>query len=133
MNLAQIGSRSTGRERSHAIAASNASAHVARILDRPASLQLALAAGLTDAQLACLRPSGVPQPGGLEPGALERALCRRWRITAVLCRAGGGLSEAVWHGVAEQLGLRLLLLQRPGGPASDGLPLQPLLEKLGHP
>jgi hypothetical protein len=35
--------------------------------------------------------------------------------------------------VAEQLGLRLLLLQRPGGPASDGLPLQPLLEKLGHP
>jgi hypothetical protein len=24
-------------------------------------------------------------------------------------------------------------LQRPDGPASDGLPLQPLLEKLGHP
>lgn len=127
--LLAIGSRQLGQ----AIAASNAQAHVARILDRPASLQLALAAGLSDGQLACLRPSGAPQPGALEPGALERALCRRWRITAVLCRAGGGRSEAVWHGVAEQLGLRLLLLQRPGGPASDGLPLQPLLEKLGHP
>jgi precorrin-6A/cobalt-precorrin-6A reductase len=127
--LLAIGSRQLGQ----AIAASNAQAHVARILDRPASLQLALAAGLSDGQLACLRPSGAPQPGALEPGALERALCRRWRITAVLCRAGGGRSEAVWHGVAEQLGLRLLLLQRPGGPASEGLPLQPLLEKLGHP
>lgn len=127
--LLAIGSRQLGQ----AIAASNAEVHVARILDRPASLQLALAAGLSDGQLACLRPSGAPQPGALEPGALERALCRRWRITAVLCRAGGGRSEAVWHGVAEQLGLRLLLLQRPGGPASDGLPLQPLLEKLGHP
>jgi hypothetical protein len=31
------------------------------------------------------------------------------------------------------LWLRLLLLQRPQGPGSAGLPLQPLLEKLGHP
>jgi hypothetical protein len=25
------------------------------------------------------------------------------------------------------------LVQRPAGPGSDGLPLEPLLEKLGHP
>jgi len=126
--LLAIGSRHLPQ----AIAASNARAHVARILDRPSSLQLALAAGLSDGQLACLRPSGAPQPGALEPGALERALCRRWRISAVLCRAGGGRSEAIWHGVAQQLGLRLLLLQRPSGPCADGLPLEPLLEMLGH-
>ncbi|MFM8976251.1 MAG: hypothetical protein ACKOFN_11275, partial [Vulcanococcus sp.] len=64
---------------------------------------------------------------------LERALCRRWRISAVLCRAGGGRSEALWRQVCGQLGLRLLLLQRPDGPGGDGLPLQPLLEKLGQP
>ena len=127
--LLAIGSRQLPQ----AMAASNAAAHFARILDRPASLQLALAAGLSDGQLACLHPSGTPQSGGPEAGALERALCRRWRISAVLCRAGGGRSEAVWHGVAQQLGLRLLVLQRPAGPASEGLPLQPLLEKLGHP
>lgn len=126
--LLAIGSRQLAQ----ALAASNADAHYARILDRPGSLQLALAAGLRDHQLACLRPSQ-PQPGELEAGALETALCRRWGITAVLCRAGGGRSEALWRQVCHRLGLRLLLVQRPAGPGSDGLPLQPLLEKLGHP
>lgn len=126
--LLAIGSRQLGQ----ALAASNADAHFARILDRPASLQLALAAGLRDHQLACLRPSGPCGDDG-DAGALERALCRRWRISAVLCRAGGGRSEALWRQVCGQLGLRLLLLQRPDGPGGDGLPLQPLLEKLGHP
>jgi precorrin-6A/cobalt-precorrin-6A reductase len=123
--LLAIGSRQLGQ----ALAASNADAHFARILDRPASLQLALAAGLRDDQLACLRPSGA----GAGAGTLERALCRRWRITAVLCRAGGGRSEALWRQVCGELGLRLLLLQRPNTPGGHGLPLEPLLEKLGHP
>ena len=126
--LLAIGSRQLAQ----ALAASNADAHYARILDRPGSLQLALAAGLRNDQLACLRPSHA-QPRELEPGALETALCRRWRITAVLCRAGGGRSEALWRQVCHRLRLRLLLVQRPAGPGSDGLPLEPLLEKLGHP
>ena len=126
--LLAIGSRQLAQ----ALAASTADAHFARILDRPASLQLALAAGLRDEQLACLRPSAPPSGAG-ETGALEMALCRRWRISAVLCRAGGGRSEALWRLVCGQLGLRLLLLQRPHGPGPIGLPLQPLLEKLGHP
>lgn len=129
-----------------ALAHSNAAAHHARLLDRPASLQLALAAGLPDGQLACLRPD----PRG--PGALERALCRRWRISAVLCRQSGGAGEAFWQRLCRELQLRLLLLEQAGGEGADpggdsgadlgvdpgadqgsGLPLEALLEKLGHP
>ncbi|MFM7653522.1 MAG: precorrin-6A/cobalt-precorrin-6A reductase [Vulcanococcus sp.] len=111
-----------------ALAASNAAAHFARVLDRPASLQLALAAGLPDAHLACLRPDST---GG---GRLERALCRRWRISAVLCRQSGGSGEALWQELSRDLGLRLLLLERPPEPGSaEALPLRALLEKLGRP
>jgi precorrin-6A/cobalt-precorrin-6A reductase len=111
-----------------ALAASNAAAHFARVLDRPASLQLALAAGLPNAHLACLRPDFC---GG---GALERALCRRWRISAVLCRQSGGAGEALWQELARELGLRLLLLERPAEPSrAEALPLPALLEKLGRP
>jgi precorrin-6A/cobalt-precorrin-6A reductase len=111
-----------------ALAASNAGAHFARVLERPASLQLALAAGLPDQHLACLRPD----PRGV--GALERALCRRWRITAVLCRQSGGGGEALWQQLCADLGLRLLLLERPpAAGTAQALPLEALLEKLGRP
>ena len=111
-----------------ALAASNASSHYARLLDRPASLQLALAAGLPDHHLACLRPdtSG--------PGAVERALCRRWRISAVLCRQSGGGGESLWQQLCCDLGLRLVLLVQPQQPnRAEALPLAALLEKLGRP
>jgi precorrin-6A/cobalt-precorrin-6A reductase len=108
-----------------ALAASSAAQHHARVLDRPLSLQLALAAGLRDEQLACLRPD----PHG--SGAVERALCRRWGITTVLCRQSGGAAEALWHRLCRELDLRLLLLEQPGSQA--GLPLAALLEKLGRP
>jgi len=111
-----------------ALAASNATAHFARVLDRPASLQLALAAGLPDAHLACLRPD----PSG--HGAVERALCRNWRVSAVLCRQSGGAAEELWRRICQELGLRLLLLERPNDPGSaERLPLAALLEKLGRP
>lgn len=111
-----------------ALGASNASAHFARVLDRPAGLQLALAAGLPDSHLACLRPD----PHG--PGTLERALCRRWRITAVLCRQSGGAGEAFWHRLCAELELRLVLLERPTAAAGpEALPALALLKKLGQP
>ncbi|MEY4298678.1 MAG: hypothetical protein RLZZ423_1857 [Cyanobacteriota bacterium] len=122
--LLAIGSRQLPQ----ALAASNAAAHFARVLDRPLSLQLARAAGLADNHLACLRPD--PSAGG----ALERALCRRWRISAVLCRRSGGAAEGLWQAVAQELGLRLLQLERPPEPGrAEALPLQALLEKLGRP
>jgi len=106
-----------------AIARSNATAHFARILDTPTSLQLALAAGLPDGHLACLRPAD---------GQLELALCRHWRITTVLCRESGGRTEQLWRQVSQELGLRLLLLKRPDSEA-PGLPMAELLEQLGCP
>ena len=127
--LLAIGSRQLGE----ALAHSNANVHFARILDRPSSLQLALAAGLTDERLACLKPGGQPTSTGLDPAALETALCRRWRITSVLARQSGGSSEALWRRTCQRLGLQLLLLQRPGPAVADGLPLPLLLEKLGRP
>jgi precorrin-6A/cobalt-precorrin-6A reductase len=106
-----------------AIARSNAAAHFARILDNPTSLQLALASGLPDGHLACLRPGD---------GRLEQALCRHWRITAVLCRESGGRTEQIWRQVSQELGLQLLLLRRPE-PETPGLPMAKLLQQLGHP
>ena len=124
--LLAIGSRGLAEALRH----SRAEAHYARILDNPRSLQLARAAGLADAQLACLRPGrGLAAAGA---GALERALCRRWGITAVLCRASGGATEALWRQVCAELDLRLLLLRRPPDSAA-GLCPEALLAKLGHP
>jgi precorrin-6A/cobalt-precorrin-6A reductase len=113
------------RELKAAIAATPESQHFARVLDRPSSLQAALAAGLPQERIACLRPD----PRCV--GELEQALCRRWRITRVVCRQGGGRSEALWRQVCRRLGMPLLLLRRPGG--RSGLPLAALVEKLGQP
>lgn len=125
--LLAIGARRLGEALLH----SNAKRHFARLLPNPAALRLARAAGLQDDQLACLHP-GASAP--LPDGALERALCRQWGITTVLARQSGGAPEALWHRVAEQERLRLLLLRRPPEPqGSDTLPLAELLEKLGSP
>ena len=53
------------------------------------------------------------------PGAVERALCRRWGISMVLCRQSGGVTEQFWHQLTTELGLSLLLLRRPCPP--DGM------------
>lgn len=126
--LLAIGSRHLAA----ALKASNAAAHYARILDNPTSLQLALAAGMAPERLACLRPGLGDRNGLPDSGGLERALCRHWGISAVLCRQSGGATEQLWRRLAGELGLRLLLLQRPQA-AGSGLPLEALLEKLGWP
>ena len=86
----------------------------ARALPSTEGLRGALSAGLASDHLAVLRPlQGDP------PGAIERALCCRWQISAVLCRQSGGVTEQLWHRLASELGLRLLLLKRP--PLPDGV------------
>ena len=100
--------------------------HHGRILPLPLALQQATAAGLDPSRIACLRPGG--------DGAIERALCRQWRLTCVVARRSGGTNEALWHGIAAEQGLRLLLLDRPPEPLGARiLPQGPLLEALGWP
>lgn len=113
------------RQLAAAVRASAAAEQFARVLDQPGSLQAARAAGLADERIACLRPDPATE------GALEEALCRRWNISVVLCRQGGGRSEAIWRQVCRRRALPLLLLRQPV--AAAGLPLQALVEKLGQP
>jgi len=125
--LLAIGARRLGE----ALAYSPAKGHFARILPNPAALALARAAGLEDGQLACLHPAGAATP---TPGAIERALCRRWGIDAVLCRQSGGITETLWSELCVDLGLELLLLRQPrGGDHQPGLEFPALLEALGYP
>lgn len=100
--------------------------HHGRILPLPLALQQATAAGLDPQRIACLRPGG--------DGAIERALCRHWRLTCVVARRSGGTNEALWHAIAAEQGLRLLLLDRPPEPLGvRALPQGPLLDQLGWP
>jgi precorrin-6A/cobalt-precorrin-6A reductase len=78
----------------------------ARILPKPESLQMALAAGFKSDRLICLRP-----PIGLE---LEAALWRQWQISLVITKASGKAGgEATKIQVAEQLNIPLIIISRP--------------------
>ena len=59
-----------------------------RALPSPDGLRAALRADLPPDHLAVVRPLQ-----GDVPGAIERALCRRWGISVVLCRQSGGVTE----------------------------------------
>ena len=83
----------------------------ARCLPSADGLKMALAAGLPADQLAVVRPLQGPCAG-----AIERALCRRWQITDVICRQSGGVTERLWRQLSVDLDLRLLMLRRPPSP-----------------
>ena len=78
----------------------------ARVLPTAEALALALAAGISSARLAALRP-------GEADRAILAALCRQWAIGTVVARASGGPTERSWRQIQEALGLRLVLLERP--------------------
>jgi precorrin-6A/cobalt-precorrin-6A reductase len=116
-----------GRHLAQAVACSPGALHHARVLPAAAGLQWAHGAGLSAERIACLRPR--------PDFAVEQALLRRWRITTILCRQSGGLTEAGWRHVAARQGCRLLVLARPvpePGPDPDQVPLsmQALLARL---
>ncbi|MEB3297774.1 MAG: precorrin-6A/cobalt-precorrin-6A reductase [Cyanobacteriota bacterium] len=113
------------RHLSQAVSLSPGAVHHARLPPTPMALQQGGAAGLMADRLACLRPGDPAELGVL------RALLLRWQIDTVLCRQSGGVTEALWRGLAGELELTLLLLVRPTEPA--GLLLlewEPLLEAL---
>jgi precorrin-6A/cobalt-precorrin-6A reductase len=100
--------------------------HHCRILPHAEALRQAMAAGLPSRRVACLRPG--------RDGSIERALCQQWGIRTVLCRQSGGITEARWQDISQDLGLRLLLLQRPAEPTGPtALGLERLVEQLGWP
>jgi len=114
------------RQLASALTLSPGSRHHARILPSPGALAQAMAAGLAAERVACLQPS--------QTGLIERALCRRWDIEAVLCRRSGGITEELWHSLSAESGLSLLLLERP--PEPPGLEchgMESLLDRLGTP
>jgi precorrin-6A/cobalt-precorrin-6A reductase len=85
-----------------------------------------MAAGLAAERVACLHPS--------KAGLIERALCRRWGIEAVICRRSGGITEELWHSLSAESGLPLLLLERPPEPAGlECHGMESLLDRLGTP
>jgi len=109
-----------------AMAHSPGSRHHARILPSSSALAQAMAAGLAAERVACLHPS--------EGGEIERALCRRWGIEAVLCRRSGGVTEHLWQTLSAECGLPLLLLERPlEPPGLECHGLESLLDRLGTP
>ena len=114
------------RQLAEAVRLTPGAVHHGRILPLPLALQQATAAGLAPERIAALRPGG--------DGAIERALCRHWRLTCVVARRSGGTNEALWHAIAADQGLRLLVLDRPPEPPGvRALPLGPLLDQLGWP
>lgn len=115
------------RRLAEAMALTPTALHHARILPSAEALRQAMAAGLPPQRVACLRP-----PSEATAAArVEEALCRRWRIEAVLARRSGGPSQAHWQRICTRLGLRLLLLERPAEPAGlIGLSLEELRRRL---
>jgi precorrin-6A/cobalt-precorrin-6A reductase len=104
--------------------------HHARLLPSPTALRQAMAAGLPAERVACLRPGADAE----DAAAVEAALCRRWGIETVLCRRSGGPSEYHWRRISHDLGLHVLLLERP--PEIAGIPtlsLEALLGRVGDP
>lgn len=100
-----------------------------RVLPSADGLRQALAVGLKPDRLAVLRPL----QGGSK-GGVERALCRRWSISDVLCRQSGGVTEQLWRAISEEQRVRLWLLQQPAAPIGVetviGVPA--LLRRLDH-
>lgn len=114
-----------GRHLAQAVACSPRALHHARVLPAAAALQCAQAAGLSPDRIACLRPG---------PGfGVEQALVRHWRISTILCRQSGGLTEAGWRRVAARQGCRLLLLARPAVDADPDPALDPAPDPASDP
>jgi precorrin-6A/cobalt-precorrin-6A reductase len=117
------------RRLAESVARTPTAVHHARILPNAEALRQAMAAGLPPQRVACLRPP----PDSSAAALVEEALCRRWRIEAVLARRSGGPSQTHWQRICARLGLRLLLLERPAEPAGvSELSLQELRQLLGN-
>ncbi|MEL6354361.1 MAG: cobalt-precorrin-6A reductase [Cyanobacteria bacterium J06627_28] len=77
-----------------------------RVLPSIKALSGALTAGFSSKEIMALRPPISPE--------LEAALWQQWQISCVVAKASGRPGgEAVKHQIAKQLGVTLVLIQRP--------------------
>ncbi len=81
----------------------------ARVFPTPENIRQALNCGIIDSNLAISRPS----LDEIQFGKFERAICRHWSITDVVCRQSGGLIQKLWHEVCEKEDIQLWLISRP--------------------
>jgi len=80
----------------------------ARVLPTPDSFKKALMFLLPESGLAVMHPFQ-----GSFSGDLERALCRRWSISDVICRQSGGLTQKLWQEICQDENIHLWLIARP--------------------
>ena len=80
----------------------------ARVLPTPESLRQALMCSLSESDLAVIRPLQ-----GTCKGDYERALCKRWSISDVVCRQSGGLTQQLWQNLCQDMKISLWLIARP--------------------
>ena len=83
----------------------------ARVLPTPKSLKQSLLCSLPECALAVIRPLQ-----GSQKGSIERALCRRWSISDVICRQSGGVTEKLWQDICNEEKIKLWLITRPALP-----------------
>ena len=78
----------------------------ARILPKPESLAMAIAAGFTTERIIAIRPPISPE--------LEKALWQQWQISLVVTKASGKAGgEDTKRKVAQELGIPLIIITRP--------------------
>ncbi len=108
--LFAIGSRSLNS----AVSSAKASGAIsfARVLPTVEGLLKSLSLTMPQENIAVLKPLK-----GNPPGSIEEALCRRWKISGVVCRESGGLNQKVWQAICNRRKLDLWLISRPQSPS----------------
>ena len=79
----------------------------ARLLPNLNSLKIALISNLKEDDFAMLKPFDK------DNSIYEKALCRKWNITGIICRQSGGITEKRWRLIAKEEKLKIWLLSRP--------------------
>ena len=84
----------------------------ARVLPTVDGLLKSFSSSMPQENIAVLKPGGASSTG-----ALEAALCRRWRISGVVSRESGGENQRKWQSICRKEQIDLWLISRPVCPS----------------
>ncbi len=123
--LLAIGSRFLPEAFSYAQAAGAEA--FARVLPTVEGLLQSLVVDIPQENLAVLKPLQ-----GKPIGSIEAALCRKWNISAVICRESGGLNQKIWSSISKSEKVDLWLISRPPSPLGieKAYTINELIEKM---